>query len=148
MRNALLIATVALMLSVPAAAQTYVIPLWTVPAQGTGYWTYAYLDPSVTVICTTRCVIAAKSATVPASPISAPSMWVLTAAQPTFTLTCTPAMLFRNGILQNSGVGVVLGGVPSDYTLSGLVATFGAANPLTIPQASDVVIAVYQCPHP
>jgi len=71
--------------------------------------------------------------------VSVPSTWVvLTSSVPsTFTATCAPFALFRNGLLQSSG---------PDYTVdvTSLIVTFTASSQ---PQIGDVVTALYQC-HP
>jgi hypothetical protein len=77
----------------------------------------------------------------PAGPQSAPfivaenQVYVLTAPQTVFTLTCTAADIYRNGLLQAEG------GVDYSVDAAGAVATF-APN---IPQAADVVKVVYRC---
>ena len=152
MRNALLVAAAALMLSVPAAAQTsqpsYYIPVWRV---GTSSYIWAQMDPSITLTCSTAtppvCTLAALGIPGPGN-VSMPSTWVLSSSVPsTFTATCAPFALFRNGLLQSGGtVSPTVPGHAPDYTVdpTSLIATFTAASQ---PQIGDVVTALYQC-HP
>lgn len=154
MRNALLIITFAILLPGPAVAQTsqpqYYIPVWRV---GTSSYIWAQLDRSITLSCSTSTPPVCTLATLvipgppPAAP-SVPSTWVLTSSVPaTFTATCAPFALFRNGLLQSSGTmpSAVPGHAP-DYTVdvTSLVATFTASSQ---PQVGDVITALYQC-HP
>ena len=73
----------------------------------------------------------------PAMVVAPNDVYVLTAAQATFTMKCQVADVYRNGSLQTS---VAEGG--SDYSQSGSLATFlGDA----VPQATDVVKIAYRC---
>ena len=155
MRNIAIALLIALTLSGTAAAQTptqpqYYIPVWRV---GTSSYIWAQLDRSITLSCSTSTPPVCTLATLvipgppPAAP-SVPSTWVLTSSVPaTFTATCAPFALFRNGLLQSSGTmpSAVPGHAP-DYTVdvTSLVATFTASSQ---PQVGDVITALYQC-HP
>ena len=126
---------VAVVLAFPVAAllswqgsipNALLLPLW-------GGKTYSYyaLGPAFKITGNTIDV----PAPVPTMPTFAPDdAFSLSAPQAAFTLRCSRASVYRNGVLQFAGI---------DYTVdaTGKIATF-APN---VPQATDTVQIIYRC---
>lgn len=135
-----------LMLGVVVAAQgtaPYLLPIWN------GHWNYLSLGKSFQVtgsvidVPTTQGPAGAPGVAGPQGPagaqglpfaVAANGVFVLSAPQAVFPLTCGAADIYRNGLLQAEG--------GADYSMdaTGLVATF--AQPA---QAGDVVKVIYRC---
>ena len=123
-----------------AGAVQNVIPIWN------GHWNYLTLGPSFRIagsvidVPTTQGAPGTPGGPGPAGPpgvfaAAANQVYVLTAPQTVFGLTCGTADIYRNGLLQSEG--------GEDYAVdaTGLVAT------MTQPaQVGDVIKIVYRCP--
>jgi len=129
----------------PAAA--YILPLWS-----GGQWHYLTLGPAFKVSGNAVDVPVTQGPAGPAGPAGpvgstglagAPAVfipvsndvYVLTAAQSVFSLRCSAADVYRDGMMQSEG---------ADITVdpSALTATFGGT---AIPQSGDVVKITYRC---
>ena len=121
---------------------SYVLPLWN------GHWNYLTLGKSFQVTGSVIDVPVTQGAPgVPGTPggpgpagppgvfaAAANQVYVLTAPQAVFNLSCGTADIYRNGLLQSEG------GVDYSVDATGLVATLAQAA-----QAGDVMKILYRC---
>ena len=129
-------------LLVAQSTSPYVLPLWN------GHWNYLTLSKAFVVtgsvidVPTTQGAPGAPGTPGGPGPAGPPGVfaaaanqvYVLTAPQTVFSLTCGTADIYRNGLLQSEG------GVDYSVDATGLVATFATAA-----QVGDVVKVVYRC---
>lgn len=128
----ILLVVLTLLAQTPTAPDTYQLPLWSAHT-----WIYPALGAGFVVTGNT------VSVTPSPAPAFAPnSVWALTAAQTSFTLTCPVADVYRNGLLMTSSPE---GGADFSVDPTGLIITFSGAQ---IPQAGDLVKILYRCAKP